>query len=360
MTSTGQPPGLIGAWYRWAFFRLLTRLDAEAVHHVAATVIRGVGAVGPLRRLLTTLTRSRASTPLFGRQVPGRLGLAAGFDKNASMAVGLRALGFAFVEVGTVTARPQPGNPRPRLWRVPRHRGLRNAMGFNNDGAAVIAHRLRRLRRTPAGRRMVLGVNIGKSKLTPASDAGRDYAFSAGLLSPFADYLVVNVSSPNTPGLRALQQIDELRPILEAVRHAAEASAAREVPVLVKIAPDLSEADVDAVADLVNELDLAGVVAVNTTIAHQLGSGGLSGPPVRDRGLSVVRRLDTILDPAKVIIGVGGISEPADVSEYLAAGADAVQAYTGFIYGGATWPAWLNRTIRPGRRAGRTPGERSY
>ncbi len=341
----------VTAAYRLLFNRALTKVDAEKAHHGAASLITLAGKVAPLRMALSAATRPRANsapreisrrTELFGRTLSGPVGLAAGFDKNATMAAGLDALGFAFVEVGTVTAHPQPGNDRPRLMRLVQERSLVNRMGFNNDGARVVAGRLRALRQTPAGRRMVLGVNIGKSKVTPAASAQQDYAFSAKLLAPFADYLVVNVSSPNTPGLRDLQQVRSLAPILRGVRDAAAAGAAREVPVLVKIAPDLADDDVDAVADLVTELGLAGVVAANTTIKHNHGAGGLSGPVLMERGVQIVARLRQRLGAGAVIIGVGGITTRRDVNTYLKAGANAVQAYTQFVYEGPSWPARLN------------------
>jgi dihydroorotate dehydrogenase len=284
---------------------------------------------------------------VLGRTFPSRFGLAAGFDKNAVGVPGLTMLGFGHVEIGTVTAFAQPGNEAPRLWRHIPDRALRNRMGFNNEGAVAVARRLRALRSTPSGRALVVGVNIGKTKVTPAADAADDYATSAGHLAPYADYLVVNVSSPNTPGLRDLQSVDALRPILQAVRAAADESAAAagrpRVPLLVKIAPDLADADVDAVADLAVELGLDGMVAVNTTISHDLGPGGLSGPPLLDRGLVVVSRLRHRLGTGPVIIGVGGISTPADARAYLAAGADLIQGYTGFIYEG---PFWASRIVK--------------
>lgn len=329
-------------------FRLgFTRLDAEQAHHLAGSLIRVAGAVPPLRATVQATFGRPGGEPitLFGREVPGRLGVAAGFDKDATLAAGLGALGFAFVEVGTVTAKPQPGNEKPRLRRVIERSALVNRMGFNNAGARAAARRLARLRRTPHGRRMVLGANIGKTKLTPASDAVADYVTSARAVAPHVDYLVVNVSSPNTPGLRDLQQTEALRPILSAVRDAATAAAARELPVLVKIAPDLADADVDGVARLAGELGLAGVVAVNTTIAHDYGAGGLSGAPLVDRGVDVVRRVRRVLGEEAVVIGVGGISTEADARRYLDAGATAVQAYTAFIYRGPAWPGRLNRAL---------------
>ena len=322
-------------------------MDPEVAHEVAFRLIRLVGA-SPLRPVLARRLGAPAQFPvrLLGRDVAGPFGLAAGFDKNAVGVTGLTMLGFSFVEVGTVTAHPQPGNDAPRLWRVIERRALRNRMGFNNDGAVVVAAHLRRLRATRAGRDAVVGVNIGKSKVTPAEQAAQDYALSARLLAPYADYLVVNVSSPNTPGLRSLQAVEHLRPILTAVRDAADLSTGtHHVPLLVKIAPDLSDPDVDAVADLVTELGLDGVVAVNTTIDHDLGEGGLSGPPVLARGLEVVRRLRDRLGPEPTVIGVGGVTAAEDVESYLEAGADLVQGYTGLIYEGPFWAGRLNRRL---------------
>src|SRR5690606_21507177 len=230
--------------YDLLFRTVLSRVDPERAHHGAARLIALAGRVPPLRgALAATLGRpAPGERPVvFGRRLPGRLGLAAGFDKDATMAAGLAALGFAFVEVGTVTAHPQPGNPRPRLQRVTAQRALVNRMGFNNQGAAAAARRLARLRRTAAGRRLVIGANIGKSKMTPPADAVADYVTSARAVAPYADYLVVNVSSPNTPGLRDLQATEALRPILAAVVEQAAYAAGRDVPVLVKIAPDLAD-----------------------------------------------------------------------------------------------------------------------
>ncbi|GAB2983243.1 quinone-dependent dihydroorotate dehydrogenase [Actinotalea caeni] len=334
--------------YDLLFRTVLSRVDPERAHHGAARLIALAGRVPPLRgALAATLGRpAPGERPVvFGRRLPGRLGLAAGFDKDATMAAGLAALGFAFVEVGTVTAHPQPGNPRPRLQRVTAQRALVNRMGFNNQGAAAAARRLARLRRTAAGRRLVIGANIGKSKVTPPADAVADYVTSARAVAPYADYLVVNVSSPNTPGLRDLQATEALRPILAAVVEQAAYAAGRDVPVLVKIAPDLADDDVEAVARLALELDLAGVVATNTTIAHDHGAGGLSGPPLHARALEVVRRVRTVLGPDRVVIGVGGISGVEDARAMIDAGATLVQAYTAFVYAGATWPGRVNRAL---------------
>ena len=229
-----------------------------------------------------------------GLDFPGPLGLAAGFDKDGEGVIGLAALGFSFIEVGTVTARPQPGNPRPRMFRFPEERALVNRMGFNNHGAAALSARLRALRARP-GFRPVIGVNIGKTKAVAEEDAVADYVTSARLVADVADYVVVNVSSPNTPGLRNLQVGGKLRPILAAVRGALDdASPRRRVPLLVKIAPDLADPDVDAVADLALELGLDGIIATNTTISREglgdsaavadAGPGGMSGAPLEGRG----------------------------------------------------------------------------
>lgn len=339
--------------YRLLFDLVFRRMDPERAHEVAFALIGAVGRVPVLRAVVSRVLRvprgGAGEVRVWGRTFPGRFGLAAGFDKDARAVEGLAMLGFAFVEVGTVTAHPQPGNDKPRLWRVLPQRALRNRMGFNNQGSAAVAERLRRLRATPHGRALVVGVNIGKTKVTPVEDAAADYATSAERLAPYADYLVVNVSSPNTPGLRDLQAVDALRPVLEAVRVAADEATTRAarpaVPVLVKIAPDLSDDDVDAVADLVAELGLDGVVAVNTTIAHDLGPGGLSGPPVLARGLDVVARLRTRLGPDAVLVGVGGVSGAADAREYLAVGATLVQAYTAFIYEGPFYAARVARAL---------------
>lgn len=338
--------------YRLLFRHVLRHLDPERAHHVAFMLIRAAAAVAPVRAVVARVARGpRAGdqVEVLGRTVPGRFGLAAGFDKDAVGVRGLGMLGFAFVEVGTVTPRPQPGNERPRLWRHVDRGAVRNRMGFNNAGAERAAERLRALRTRPWGRDAVVGVNIGKNRTTPEAEAADDYARCARLLAPHADYVVVNVSSPNTPGLRDLQGVDRLRPVLVATREAV-AEVAPGTPVLVKIAPDLADADVDAVADLVIELDLAGVVAVNTTIDHPYGPGGLSGPPLLERAVAVVARVRERLGPDRVVIGVGGVTSADDARRHLEAGADLVQGYTGFIYEGPFWAGRVNRGLVGARR----------
>ncbi|ACV09113.1 quinone-dependent dihydroorotate dehydrogenase [Jonesia denitrificans] len=343
--------------YRFIFRHLFQKMDPEVAHtlvHRGITIAGRIpvishGVQRALAGYLTDPTLESRRVSFAGRSVPAPFGLAGGFDKDARAVLGLTMLGFGFVEIGTVTAVAQPGNDKPRVWRELDDQALRNRMGFNNVGAAQVARILSRLRSTRRGRAVFLGVNIGKSKVTPAQEAPADYATSAALLAPYADYLVVNVSSPNTPGLRDLQAVESLRPILQATKDAAqrarEAHGLPSVPLLVKIAPDLADDDVIRVARLASELDLAGVVAVNTTINHDRGPGGLSGPPERQRGVEVVRMLRTELGEGPMIMGVGGISTPADAHAYFDAGATLVQGYTGFVYHGPLWAARMNKAL---------------
>lgn len=336
--------------------RLLFAAPPERIHTLTFRALRGATATGatrrPLRRILGPRDPILAST-VFGVEFPGPLGLAAGFDKDGLGLNTWGAMGFGYAEVGTVTAQPQPGNPEPRLFRLPADRALLNRMGFNNAGAGHLALRLAR-----SNPDVPIGVNIGKSKITPSEHAADDYAASARLLGPRAAYLVVNVSSPNTPGLRDLQAVESLRPILSAVL--AETSA----PVLVKIAPDLSDEDVDSVADLAIELGLAGIVATNTTVSRlglhtpgvdTLGAGGVSGPPVARRALEVLRRLYARVGGKLVLIGVGGIETVDDAWERITAGASLLQGYTGFIYGGGLWAKHIHDGIADRLHAGGFP-----
>lgn len=349
--------------YHRLFRSVLARMDAEDAHRRALGAMRAVSRARPV-----TAAAWRRSVPpatggvdAFGLRFPGRLGVAAGLDKNAVAVDALGALGFAFVEVGTVTGQAQPGNPRPRLFRLPADRAIVNRMGFNNDGAAAVAARLAARRRRRRSLPVIVGVNIGKTKAVPEERAIADYEASTRLLAPYADYLVVNVSSPNTPGLRDLQAVERLRPLLGAVRAQADAVTARRVPLLVKIAPDLGDDDVVAVADLAVELGLDGIIATNTTVDRSglasdpvavtaAGTGGLSGPPVAARALAVLRLLAARLDelaPAirPVLVAAGGIETAQDAYERLRAGATLVQAYTGFIYGGPAWPRRIQREL---------------
>lgn len=344
--------------YDLLYKSVFTHIDPELIHGITVKGLAVVGRTPVLSDLLRSLWGTRPTLPVpsqaqggpFARPVPGVLGLAAGMDKEGEAVEGMDMLGFGFIEIGTVTAWPQPGNDKPRMWRYPATRALRNKMGFNNSGADEAARRLRELRSTKRGRSIVVGANIGKTKVTPLEDAVEDYRYSASKVARWADYLVVNVSSPNTPGLRDLQSVESLRPILAEVGRAADDAAKRHVPLLVKIAPDLADEDIDAVADLVLELGLDGVVATNTTIAHDLGEGGLSGAPLLPRSLEVVRRLRARLGEDPTIIGVGGISSIMDAELMLDAGADLLQSYSAFVYNGPAWPGRMNRALASARR----------
>lgn len=338
-------------------YRLLRQtlflVDPERIHTWVFALLRLATWPGFARRLLRTSlapTDPRLASTVWGVRFPGPLGLAAGFDKDGHGLQTWGALGFGYAEVGTVTAQAQPGNPMPRLFRLAQDRALLNRMGFNNHGAGALALQL--TRHTPD---VPIGVNIGKTKVTPAEGAVEDYAESARLVGPLASYLVVNVSSPNTPGLRDLQAVSSLRPILAAVR------AATCTPVLVKIAPDLSDSDIDEIADLAVDLGLAGIVATNTTVSRaglltpdveELGSGGVSGAPVAARSLEVLRRLYGRVGDRLVLISVGGIETADDAWERIISGASLLQGYTGFIYGGGLWAKQIHDGIARRLREG--------
>jgi dihydroorotate dehydrogenase len=338
--------------YRLFLKLFLWRIDAERAHALASRTLRLVTALPPVRALLRRLLAAPSAglrVRALGLDFPSPLGVAAGFDKQAQLVDGLTALGFGFVEVGTITALAQPGNARPRVFRLPADRALVNRMGFPNAGADAAAARLERRRRGES----VVGVNVGKSKVVPADTAVDDYRASVRRLAPLADYLVLNVSSPNTPGLRDLQAIEPLRALVDGIR----ADVPGELPLLVKIAPDLADGDIDTIADLALELGLDGIVAVNTTIAREhlasdpaaleaAGAGGLSGLPLRVRSLEVLRRLHTRTGGRLTLVAVGGIETADDVWERILAGASLVQAYTGFVYGGPLWARRINRGLR--------------
>ena len=359
-----------------AFFKAaFSWMDPELAHTLGFAGIKlahrcGLG--GFLARL--TAPDGGSEVHVMGLTFPSPFGLAAGFDKGATGTHALTDLGFGHVEIGTVTGQGQPGNPRPRLFRLVRDRAVVNRMGFNNDGARAVAPRVasalwtlsQQAART--GRpRPVVGVNIGKTKVVGLEDAVGDYVASTAALAPYADYLVVNVSSPNTPGLRQLQALESLRPLLRAVRAEADRVTTRRVPLLVKIAPDLADEDVLAVADLALDLELDGIVATNTTIAREglglrsspgevtsCGAGGLSGAPLRRRSLEVLRLLSEHVGDRLVLVSVGGVTSAEDVLERLDAGASLVQGYTAFLYEGPFWAARINRGLqRAARRTSR-------
>jgi dihydroorotate dehydrogenase len=339
--------------YRFLFRHLLLRLDAERAHRVGTRTLavlgRIPGADAILRRMLAPRD-PRLEVEALGLTFASPLGVAAGLDKEAECFGGLGGLGFGHVEVGTVTARAQAGNPKPRVGRLPHDRALYNRMGFPNPGAAVFARRL-----TGRSRHVVVGVNIGKSMDVELADAAADYRASVRVLAPLADYLVINVSSPNTPGLRSMQSVEELRGLVDAVR-AELSEIGRTPPLLVKIAPDLGDEEIDAIADYAVETGLDGLVAVNTTIdatvleqssAEERAAiyGGISGAPLKRRAVEVLRRLRARAGEDLVLISAGGVETADDVQERLEAGATLVQAYTGFVYGGPLWPRRINRQL---------------
>ena len=332
-----------------AFFNLIfSRFDPETAHHLGVLLIKFLGATR-----LADLTRVGShpnQVNVMGLNFKGPFGMAAGFDKNAEMVKELGQLGFSHVEIGTVTRHAQEGNPKPRLFRLKKDLSLINRMGFNNDGADAVARRLEKLR-SSSRNLPVIGVNIGKSKITELEDAVSDYEYSAEKLAPFADYIAVNVSSPNTPGLRSLQALDQLEPILKGV-----IAKAAGKPVLVKIAPDLADEDVLGVAALATKLGLAGVIATNTTISRSslktdsqsvaaMGAGGLSGPVLKDRSIEVLRLLRANLPSEIAVVSVGGVFSSSDVSQRLELGASLVQGYTGFVYEGPLWARKINRGL---------------
>ncbi len=347
--------------YRLLFKLLLQRLDVERAHALASRTLRLAAAVPPIRGLMRRFTVPHdpsLQVKALGLTFPSPLGVAAGVDKGATWFEGLALLGFGFVEVGTVTANEQPGNPHPRIFRLAKDRALLNKMGFPNPGAEAVAERLRTRRSQP-----VIGVNVGKSRAAALDDAGEDYRAAARHVAPFADYLVINVSSPNTPRLREMHAVELLRPLLADIRSELSAGGI-EVPILIKIGPDTDNDQVDELAEFAISHSLDGIVAVNTTedrsglhgshdaIAAVEG-GGISGAPLKGRALEVLERLYAKVGNSLVLISVGGVETPQDAWQRILAGATLVQAYTGFVYGGPAWPSRMNRALaRRVREAG--------
>lgn len=335
---------MLAPLYRHVFRPLFFGLEAEQAHEIAMRALTACSGSPALRTLLKTLV-GRTETPalaceVFGVRFPNPIGLAAGFDKNGVALRAWEALGFGFVEAGTITAQAQAGNDRPRLFRFPDQQALLNRLGFNNRGADALATHFAALRAAGQWPSIPVGINIGKSKITPLDQAVADYLHSFGRLHPYADYVVVNVSSPNTPGLRQLQGREEFSALLGALQSANRALE-RPRPLLVKIAPDLTEGQIADVAALADEIGLAGIVATNTTIDHSAlpadrrdEAGGLSGAPLRARATEVIRLLAS--QTRLPIIAVGGVADGDSAREKLDAGASLVQLYTGFVYGGPT------------------------
>lgn len=329
------------------FKPFLFLLSPETAHRITVFALDTAAGFAPSRWLLRRwFCRRRKSLErhVAGLHFPNPVGLAAGFDKDGRHIAGLACLGFGFIEVGTVTPKPQAGNPRPRLFRLPADRALVNRMGFNNEGLDALVNRLRALRTRGVPGGLLIGGNIGKNKTTPNAQAEADYRICFEGLFPYVDYFVVNVSSPNTPGLRELQEKEPLTRLLQSLQEKNQARSAPK-PILLKIAPDLSDAQLDDIAAIVRQTGLNGVIATNTTVGRNglstsaktveaFGAGGLSGAPVRTRATAVIRYLREKLGPDPVIIGVGGIDSAAAAREKLDAGANLVQLYTGLVYAG--------------------------
>lgn len=347
--------------YRALFRLILQRTDAEAAHRWAGRVLASLASIPGLRRALARWLGARDSSlrvAALGLEFATPLGVAAGVDKDGTWFPNLLALGFGHVEVGTITSLPQPGNEVPRIFRLPRVRGLVNSMGFPNPGAEVVAPRLER-----GSALGVVGANVGKTRVLPIEEIGNDYCTTARWLAPRCDYFVVNVSSPNTPGLLEMQDVARSRHLIEAVM-AELRSLDAPPPLLIKIGPDLTDPEVDALATLALDLGLDGIVAVNTTrdLEHldaatraALGSarGGISGAPLRGRARHVLRRLRAVVGDEMILISVGGVDSPEEAWKRIAAGATLVQAYAGFVYGGPLWAHRMNSGLRGFvRRAG--------
>lgn len=349
--------------YSGLFRHGLSKLDPEFAHHWGMVGIRAASRFGATRLLKRDFApHPSLARDVMGLQFPSPFGMAAGFDKAGQAIPALGDLGFGHVEIGTITAHAQPGNPKPRLHRLVEDRAVVNRMGFNNDGAETVAARLQRLRnhahRKPAVRLPIIGVNIGKTKTTPLDEAVADYRFSSSLLSPYADYLVVNVSSPNTPGLRELQEAEALAPILDAVKAAAGDATGREVPVLVKLAPDLQRDDLLRISDLAGERGISGIIATNTTIKRatlglktsqatidRAGAGGLSGAPLADLAYKALCDLKQNVGSDLTLVACGGVTTAKDVTDRLEAGADLVQGYTAYVYEGPSWARKVNQGL---------------
>jgi len=326
--------------------RLLFLMPAEQAHGFTMKALKTLNRLPILRRIVFN-NRTSGAYSCMGLEFPSRFGMAAGFDKNASYLKELRDLGFGFVEIGTVTPKPQDGNPTPRLFRLPADRALINRMGFNNDGADLVAERLKAYR-AENGHDLIIGGNIGKNKVTPNEDAANDYDYCYRALFPYVDYFVVNVSSPNTPNLRELQEKEPLEKLFRTLRTAetelCESLNAEPKPILLKIAPDMNDALLEQITGLCAENGLTGIIVSNTTIERDglktgtsqldaIGNGGLSGAPLIERSTAMIGRIKEVA-PDMMVIGVGGIMSGADAQRKIDAGADLVQIYTGFIYRG--------------------------
>lgn len=346
----------MGLFYEQVMRPLLFTQDAEKAHENAILWMKLLGSQNWLCRLMEQWNCFASHEPieLFGLEFPNAIGLAAGFDKNAEIIRALSALGFGHVEVGTITHQRQPGNSRPRLFRFPEHEAVINRMGFNNDGAEIVANRLSRLPRRR--QRIPLGINIGKTKTTPIEEAVSDYLGSFSLLADYADYFAINVSSPNTPELRKLQGKaflpDLLNSLMKANKDRARKMGTDPIPMLLKIAPDLSYREIDDILETLIDTGMSGVIATNTTVqraGEMVGieqHGGLSGRPLHRMSCQVVNYIHKATEGKVPIIGVGGISTPRTAGEMMDAGASLIQIYTGMVYKGPFVPRMLARSLR--------------
>lgn len=332
---------------------LLFSIDAERVHHLVVNTLKTVGRLPGAKSILRSqfaFADKRLEKTLFGITFKNRVGLAAGFDKDARLIDELADLGFGFIEIGTLTPKAQPGNDKPRLFRLPQDQALINRMGFNNGGVHAAIERLKQRKSN-----VIVGGNIGKNKVTPNEEAQSDYGYCVDALYPYVDYFVVNVSSPNTPGLRSLQEKEPLQNLLTFVKHKTQHHPTPK-PVLLKIAPDLTAGQLDDIVDILKTTHIDGVIATNTTISREglqtpadqvtaIGNGGLSGKPLNDRATEVIRYLRNKLGNDFPIIGVGGIMNANDAIDKIKAGADLVQLYTGFIYEGPSLVKEINKAL---------------
>lgn len=352
----------MGLIYQKIIKPILLKQEPERAHEIGVQTLKILGNLGPITRLMEAYNRtSMKPIEVFGLTFPNHVGIAAGFDKNAECIKAAGALGFGHIETGTITWHRQPGNPRPRLFRFPKEEAIINRMGFNNDGAKIIAARLKKACSKQKNRTIPLGINIGKSKITPIEEAEEDYVGSFNLLADFADYFTINISSPNTLGLRELQGKERLKSLLGALKMASTERAkkmdSKEIPMLIKIAPDLTFPQIDSILEIIQDLSFSGIVATNTTLqrpgafANVDYAGGLSGRPLSRLSLDIIRYIHLKTDGKVPIIGVGGIMDPESAGRAMDAGASLLQIYTGLIYKGpflgkeiARSLAWRRRT----------------
>ncbi|HEY0656817.1 MAG TPA: quinone-dependent dihydroorotate dehydrogenase [Chryseosolibacter sp.] len=339
--------------YKQIIRPILFLVDAEKIHHLVFRLLKVAGSLPGGKKAMGGMFKhheSKISRTLFGIHFPNPVGLAAGFDKDARLIDELASLGFGFIEIGTLTPKPQPGNEKPRLFRLPADSALINRMGFNNEGVTAAVVRLKKRKSN-----VIVGGNIGKNKVTPNEKAFDDYGICFEALYDHVDYFVVNVSSPNTPGLRELQEKEPLTQLLGYVKKLSNAKP-KAKPVLLKIAPDLTNEQLNDIVEILITTKTDGIIATNTTVSRdglstpkqelaKIGNGGLSGAPLRDRSTEVIRFLRKALGPSYPIIGVGGIMTADDALEKIDAGADLIQLYTGFIYEGPSLVKSINKKL---------------